>query len=148
MRIHTLFKASLLALSLIASPSFIYSSITPGKEAESHHDAYQIIHAAELKSWIDSGKTIQIIDARPKKFDDGAVIKGAVFLPYDSKNDLIAKILPSKDSVIVVYCASIKCPASGNLAEKLHALGYKNLYKYPEGIADWIDKKYPTSQVK
>jgi len=144
MKIQKLFRTFAIAFGLIAAPSFAFSASTAAV-SDTHDEGYKVIHADELKSWIDSGKTIQIVDARPKKFDEGVVIKGAVFLPYDSNDALIAKTLPSKDAVVVVYCANIKCPASTNLAKKLHSLGYKNLYKYPEGIADWMDKKLPTS---
>ena len=76
----------------------------------SSENSYKEIHAAELKRWIDSGKSFYLVDARPKKFDEGSVLPGAVFLPYDSDAKTIAKALPSKDSIVVAYCASSKWP--------------------------------------
>lgn len=146
------FKYTLASLAIVTSllmaPSYAFSTNTSNTKTTATPKAsvgYKTIHALELKNWIDSGKAIQIVDARPKKYDKGGVIVGAKFLPYDSSEETIKKTLPSKDAVIVVYCASIKCPASGTLATQLVKMGYKNVYKYPDGLADWVEKKYPTS---
>lgn len=132
-------------LNLLVVPCIAFSA--PVKQT-AEELPYKIIHAKELKSWIDSGKQFQLIDARPKKYDDGDVITGAKFLPYNSEEQLIKKMLPARDAVIVVYCASLQCPASKYLAEKLLAMGYKNVYKYPEGINDWMDKDYPIEKAQ
>lgn len=128
--------------SLLMIPCVELAAASKSKEEKSK--GYQKIHTLELKSWIDSGKQFQLIDARPKKYEHGDVIVGAKFLPYDADERIIAQMLPSKDSIIVVYCASIECPASGTLAKKLVKMGYKHVYKYPEGINEWMDKELPT----
>lgn len=124
-------------------PVSLSASAATEKSAKAEQ-GYKKIDAKELKQWMDSGKKIEIIDARPKKFEDGAKIVGAKLLPYDSDEAAITKALPSKESTIVVYCASTKCPASTYLSQQLVSMGYTHVYKYPGGIADWIDKKYPT----
>lgn len=148
-------KASIISLSIllgvIIAPNFVDGSpATNHKDTkkEATKEAYHTIHTKELKNWIDSGKPIQIVDARPKKYDKGEVIIGAKFLPFDSTEAKITATLPDKDAVIVVYCASIKCPASSNLAQKLVSMGYTHIYKYPEGIAEWMDKDYPLAEPK
>jgi len=115
-------------------------------QTNQENQGYKEISANELKSWIDSKKDFRIVDARPKKFDEGDVIIGAQFLPYDSDENTISKILPSKDDVIVAYCASVRCPASANLNKKLLALGYKHVYKYAGGIDEWHQLGYPTEK--
>ncbi len=148
-------KSTLIALGVILSPiAAPVSAFSANKHAshETHAQAkelaYKQINAKELKSWIDSGKQIQLIDARPKKFEGGDVIVGAKFLAYDSDEKAIARALPSKEAIIVTYCASTKCPASAYLSNQLVDLGYKNVYKYPGGIADWMAKDYPTQKSK
>jgi rhodanese-related sulfurtransferase len=135
-------------MSMLTMPCLQLSASSKSKTEDDSSQGYQKIHAKELKSWIDSGKQFQLIDARPKKFEKGDVILGAKFLAYDSDETKIAKILPSKDTVIVVYCASSECPASTYLAKQLVAMGYKHIYKYPEGIADWMDKEYPIQKAE
>lgn len=150
-------KTSLIAcglvLSFLASPAAGFSATNKDKAIASASttatdQAYKNIDAKELKSWIDSGKKIELIDARPKKFESDNVIVGARFLAYDSDEKAIAKSLPNKDAIIVTYCASEKCPASKYLSEQLVKLGYTHVYKYPGGIADWIEHSYPTGKAK
>jgi rhodanese-related sulfurtransferase len=106
------------------------------------------IDAKELKAWIDSGKSFKLIDARPKKFENGELIVGAIFLPYNAEEDEITKALPAKDAIIVTYCSSSECPASTYLAKHLVKMGYKSIYKYTDGLEDWMDKGYPTTEAK
>lgn len=148
-------KALTLAVTLssIVAPSLAFSAPSRQKEEsreqeERQEAAYKSIDAKTLKSWIDAKKEMALIDARPKKFEKGEVIIGARFLPYDAEEAVIAKALPSKDTVIVTYCASEKCPASTYLSEQLVAMGYTHVYKYPGGIDDWQDHNYPTGKAK
>jgi rhodanese-related sulfurtransferase len=105
-----------------------------GYDYESH---YKMIHTAELKKLLASNDNFLIFDARPKKFQDDAVLPKAKYLPSDSADDIILKMAPDKSQKIVVYCASIECPASKYLAERMVYLGYTNVFKYPEGIDGW-----------
>lgn len=145
MRLKLTISSLGLVFGLLISPSIVFSET---KNTSTHTQEYKKIHAKELKSWIDSKKEFQLVDARPKKYDEGDVIPGAKFLPYDSDEKKITNTLSSKDSLVVVYCASIKCPASTTLADQLVKMGYKNVYRYPEGINDWMDKGYLTEKVK
>lgn len=140
-----------IALSFLSSPTAAFSTSSTKKEHEVKEEkklGYKIIDREELNKWIKSGKSIELIDARPKKFEKGDVIVGAKFLPYDSDEKAITKALPSKEAIIVTYCASEKCPASTYLSEQLVDLGYKNIYKYPGGIDDWVEHGYKTGKAK
>ncbi len=79
-----------------------------------------------------------ILDAR-KQITVG-VLPGAKHLSYDADDKEIQKVLGSypKDYMIVVYCARVVCPLSKYLAQKLVSAGYTNVYKYPEGIEEWM----------
>lgn len=132
-------KLYALTLGLVLGLLFL-PAVLPATEKNA---GYRTIHTQELKQWIDSGKQFQLIDARPKKYAKGEVIVGAKFLSYGADESIIAQMLPSKDATIVVYCASVECPMSGKLAKQLVKLGYKHVYKYPEGIDEWYEKQYP-----
>ena len=105
-----------------------------GYDYESH---YKMIHTDALNKLLNSNETFLIFDARPTKYQDDEVLPKAKFLPSDSSEDIITKLAPSKSEKIIVYCASVECPASKYLAERLVYLGYTNVYKYPEGIDGW-----------
>lgn len=152
MRIQSGVIAFGLALAVFAVPCSIYSATTTANKAASTEKAssakgYKEIHTDELKKTIDSKKPVIILDAR-KKVTVG-VIPGAKHLSYDADAKAIEKtigVVP-KDSMIVVYCARLECPLSKYLAENLVSVGYTNVYKYPEGIEEWM-KTNPIDKIK
>ncbi|MFA5043959.1 MAG: rhodanese-like domain-containing protein [Kiritimatiellia bacterium] len=103
------------------------------------------INTAALKTLIDSGATLTLLDARTGKYDDGRRIPGALSLAPDAKDEAILAMLKSKDALIVTYCANLKCPASVMLADKLQALGYKHILEYPYGIEGWAAEGNPVT---
>ena len=50
----------------------------------------------------------------------------------------VKKRIPSKKTLIVVYCSNINCPMGSHLAHHLIGMGYRNILKYEEGIEEWI----------
>ncbi len=90
-----------------------------------------------LAALIRAKTAVTILDARSGKFDDGRRIPGATSLAASADEATIAATAGAKDGLVVTYCASLKCPASKNLATKLRALGYTNVLEYPEGIQGW-----------
>lgn len=107
-------------------------------------DETKKISTEELKKLIDDKRPALIIDAR--KNNRGGLIPGAKHLSYnvsDGEMKAFLKAVPL-ETIIVVYCSNIYCPVSGYLAKRLTLLGYTNVYKYPDGLAGWLDKDYPT----
>lgn len=96
-----------------------------------------VINTVALKTLIESGVPLTLLDARTAKYDDGRRIPGAQGLSADAKDEDILAKLKSKDTLIVTYCANLQCPASRALADKLRALGYKHVLEYPLGIEGW-----------
>lgn len=123
------------ALTAFAAPSAGYAATA---EKETKETKYKEIHTAELKKLIDSKKPFLLFDAR-KKITVG-VIPGAKPMAYDASEQAITRAVKPhpKDVMIVVYCARLECPLSGYLAEDLVEHGYTNVYKYPEGIEEWM----------
>ncbi|MBF0243818.1 MAG: rhodanese-like domain-containing protein [Planctomycetes bacterium] len=96
------------------------------------------ISTEELKELLVSQTPPLLLDARTGKFDDGQRIPGALSLHAGSSPEEIAKALPSKEALIVTYCANLKCPASSHLTKLLRKQGYKNIREYSQGIQGWI----------
>jgi len=105
------------------------------------------VNTQAFAQMIASNTPMTIVDARSGKYDDGRRIPGAQQLAPDAKEEDIAKALPDKNAMIVVYCASIKCPASAELAKRLIALGYTKVHRYPSGIEGWITAGYTVTNV-
>ena len=104
---------------------------------------YGHIDTRGLATLISSKVPLVILDARQGKWDDGKRIADAQTLPEGATKEQIEGLIPAKDSLIVVYCSNIQCPASNYLAGQLSELGYVNILKYKEGIQEWINSGQP-----
>lgn len=104
------------------------------------------IHAEQLKKLYDQKADMLVLDARSKQYFNDVLLPKAIWLPAEMTVDEITFNLPAQDKIIIVYCAGVKCPASGWLYDKLVALGYTDVYEYQEGLEDWIKRGYPTAK--
>lgn len=114
-----------------------------GEPVSTQRHAYNEIHTSELKAWYDQGKQMIVLDTRSKPYYDGTLLPQAQWLSYEASEQELAAAIPSKNSLVVIYCWSPGCPASQYMADRLVAAGYTNIYKYPEGLQDWMQKGYP-----
>lgn len=64
-------------------------------------------------------------------------IPGAKAMPLDRIAEVARTEAPDKDGPVVLYCASDTCRNSHLAAEKLATLGYRALFVYAGGKADW-----------
>lgn len=91
----------------------------------------------ELKTALDSGAPLTVLEALPEKYFRHSHLPGALLFPHDRASELAATLLPEKQAPIVVYCASATCTNSHQAAATLSALGYSDVRVYVEGKADW-----------
>lgn len=131
---------------------------------EVQRGGYDVITTEELKSLVDSGKDIVIVDTMPyedsykKQHIPGA--KQFLFpIPemetWDTKEtdgktseDFAGLLGQDKDRTIVIYCGFVKCTRSHNGAMWAKKLGYKNVMRHPGGIFAWKGAGYPTESVQ
>jgi len=124
---------------------------------------YDVVTTPELKTWIDSGKAMVIIDAMPYEHYKKKHIPGAFQFLFpipdmpdwdieqtdDKTKEDYAKLLgPDKERSIVVYCGFVKCTRSHNGATWARQLGYKNVYRHPGGIYAWEGAGYDIESVQ
>lgn len=95
-----------------------------------------------LKAKIDSRETFVLLEALPAQYFQQSHLPGAINIPHDAPAASLARALPDRDVEIVVYCASETCRNSSIAADRLAALGYRNVREYHEGKAGWIDAGY------
>ncbi|GLZ80004.1 sulfurtransferase [Actinorhabdospora filicis] len=96
----------------------------------------------ELRAAIDAG-TVTVIDALGAEYHAKAHLPGALPLAPGEVDEKAAGLLPDKAAAIVTYCSSPSCPNSGQVADRLTALGYTDVRKYAEGIQDWTEAGLP-----
>ena len=97
----------------------------------------------ELKTAINAG-TVTVIDALGGEYYAKQHLPGALALIRDDVDAQAPTLLPDLDAAIVTYCSNPACPNSGQVADRLTALGYTNVRKYREGIQDWVEAGLPT----
>ena len=102
----------------------------------------ETIDREELQALIEEG-TVVVLEALPPMYFDREHLPGAANLPLDDLEDLAPRLVPSKDQPIVTYCSNTACNNSTIAAQRLRALGYRNVRKYPGGKQDWMEAGLP-----
>ncbi|MEV0199237.1 rhodanese-like domain-containing protein [Nonomuraea sp. NPDC050691] len=102
-----------------------------------------LITRDELKAAIDAG-AVTVVDALGGEYHAKQHLPGALPLAPPDVDAQAATLLPDRDAAIVTYCSNEACPNSGQVANRLTALGYTDVRKYKEGIQDWVEAGLPT----
>jgi rhodanese-related sulfurtransferase len=106
----------------------------------------QTIGHEELKTVLDSGKNVLLIDVLSEDAFENEHIPGSENIPYENNDavfaDKVENLADSKDAEIIVYCASTDCPASSRAARSLEKAGFTNITAFEGGLQDWKDASY------
>ncbi len=95
------------------------------------------ITQAKLKAWDSSAL---VIDARPAADFHRGHIPGALPLNEDAWNDLLPEVLAAwePDKKVVVYCSSLSCQTSREVAARLRAeVGLPAVFVLRGGWEEW-----------
>lgn len=98
----------------------------------------------ELKTKLDSGEDIVLVEALPERYYRDRHLPGALNIPHNQVDELASQLLPDKAAQIVVYCANGPCRNSEIAAFRLSQLGYTDVRDYHLGKQDWIEVGLPT----
>lgn len=102
----------------------------------------ETITADELKEKLDEEEDFVLIDVLSGDSFERLRIPGSVNVPVPEIEDDASKEIPSKESEVVVYCASEACRASPRAAAKLEEMGYENVVDFEDGLAGWEEAGY------
>lgn len=100
------------------------------------------VDVATLKSWMDEGKDMILLDVRTDVEVDAVSIDAPGFAHYTRGlvEFYFTRDNPDPDKLIVVYC---KTGARGAFTtNRLIELGYTNVYNLTGGIVDWMKQGY------
>ena len=105
---------------------------------------FKIVEREELKKWIDEKKDFVLIDVLSQGSYEGRHLPNAKHASVSETDFLekVEKLVPNKETAVVVYCASFTCQLSPRAATKLVEAGYTNVYDFKGGLADWQDAGY------
>src|SRR5579859_7244284 len=101
-----------------------------------------LITRDELHDAISAG-SVTVVDALGGDYYAERHLPGAIPLAPSEVDAFAAVRLPDLDAAIVTYCSNPACPNSGQVADRLAILGYRNVRKYREGIEDWTGAGLP-----
>ena len=102
------------------------------------------ISLSEMKRLFDAGSVI-ILDARDASEYEQGHIPGAINIPYDripEYFDVLQAEVPM-EAHVVVYCRSVTCDFSDQLATELKIMGYQNVSIFSGGWEQWSTAGYP-----
>ncbi len=103
------------------------------------------ISATGLKSLLDQGRPLTILDVLPEQYYQSRHVPGALsYCVYEVVFlDRIKADFQDKGAPLVVYSASHRCMAAQDAAEKLASAGYNDVTVCMDGIEGWIEAGYP-----
>ncbi len=102
----------------------------------------ELVDAARLKTLMESGEPMVIVDARAEEDYERDHLPGAVSL-LNREVEEKAQGLLARGVKIVVYSNDAACPASGLVAGKLDAMGFGPVFDYNDSYKDWVSRGYP-----
>jgi len=97
------------------------------------------ITAQELKSKLDSGENIKLVNALEEPKFRFKHIPGS--LNIFEKRDV--QMFLGKNDEVVVYCSDVTCPRSIILYEMMNSMGYTNVARFAGGLMEWENNGYP-----
>ena len=87
-----------------------------------------------------------LIDTRSEKDFLRTHLAGSINIPFKNFESHSEKIFQySQDTTFVIYCESIHCNLSHELAKVLSQFGYKKIFIMKEGIHEWEKRGLPLS---
>jgi len=106
--------------------------------------AVTIVDADRLKTWIDQGKKILLIDSRVASEYKEGHIPTAINIPAPVMEQHQTKLPKDRSYPIVFYCNGWpECKKSHDACEKAIQWGYTQIYWFRDGIPAWQAKRYP-----
>lgn len=102
-----------------------------------------LITRDELAAAIEDG-AVTVVDTLGGEYYARQHLPGALALAPADVDAQAPTVLPDREAAIVTYCSNPACSNSGQVADRLTALGYTDVRKYREGIQDWVEAGLPT----
>ncbi|HZW61847.1 MAG TPA: rhodanese-like domain-containing protein [Candidatus Babeliales bacterium] len=83
-----------------------------------------------------------VVNVLDKAMYDDCHIKGSIQIPLEEVERFAASLDPEKAEV-VVYCSNYMCTSSEYAVKKFLALGFKHVWAYEGGMAEWYQLGLP-----
>lgn len=105
------------------------------------------VNAEQAVELILANPKMVIIDSRHAEEFVKGHIEGAInLLDSDTSPETLAKHLASKEAPVLLYCNGERCLRSSHAAKTAVNVGYKRVYWFRGGLAEWVEKKMPITK--
>jgi rhodanese-related sulfurtransferase len=105
--------------------------------------ALREISREDLQRKIEDKDGFVLVDALGPISYAAAHLPGAVNITPQRVDTLAERRIPDRETTVVVYCAGPDCDSSVEVAERLVALGYANVFHFPGGKDAWREAGLP-----
>jgi rhodanese-related sulfurtransferase len=127
----------------VRNPRVIGLLIALAAAATANAHPVSVLSLSEVRTLLD-GKDpvpVYIYDANDRESYLSGHIPGAIWVQYSAVT--AAELPPAKGAKLIFYCYNSQCGASEQAAEHAMALGFRNVWRMPEGIEGWRAAKMP-----
>lgn len=109
------------------------------------HDEIPRITVAELKTLMDKGEKVTILDVQPKRIYEKGHIKGALSFPWSPEIDEEQTLRLPRDGLIVTYCDCGPGESeSAGVAAQLIELGFDHVKVLKDpSVKGWKNAGFP-----
>jgi rhodanese-related sulfurtransferase len=104
----------------------------------------QTVSKSDVKKAIEGNQDVLLIDVLPEDSFRERHIPGSINIPFNNNErfaDQVNNRVKSKDTRVIVYCASATCDLSSKAARKLTEAGFTSVAAYEEGVEGWFGNK-------
>ncbi len=100
---------------------------------------YKYLSTGKLKSWIDEGRDLTLLNVLPEDYFKETHIEGSINIDSYKMNfvEEVGKVLPDKARTIVIYDTGPDSEASNYAIERMYKAGWTNVYEYRAGLDGW-----------
>jgi rhodanese-related sulfurtransferase len=110
-------------------------ALTAANAGSGHPFTAEALSLNEVANLLDLNEVVYIYDANERSSYLKGHIRGALWVRYDAV--MSSDLPPAKDAKLIFYCYNPLCGASELAADRARALGYRNVWRMPEGIEGW-----------
>lgn len=82
-----------------------------------------------------------VVNVLSEALYDDCHIKGSMNVPFEELDSFYDTI--DEDAQVVFYCSNYMCSSSGYAAKKLKSKGFKHVWAYEGGTAEWFQAGLP-----
>lgn len=95
----------------------------------------------ETKKTAEKSAPLYVVNVLSKQMYNDAHIKDSIHVDLDDLDAYADKW--DKNTPVVFYCSNYQCSASGHASKVFKKAGFKNVYAYEGGVAEWSQLGYP-----